>query len=55
VTIEYDTAEEWDLADALFLRNHPGWTWQALQDTPEPVVAILQDLERRIAERDARK
>lgn len=30
-----------DLLDALFLLNHPGWTWRALQETPADIIEII--------------
>jgi hypothetical protein len=30
------------LTDALFLHEHPGWSWQDLQDTPYEVIDLLR-------------
>ena len=34
------------LIDALFLSKHPGWTYQALQDTPYEVIEVMRMLGR---------
>lgn len=31
-----------DVADAMFLTNHPGWTWADLQATPARVLAAIR-------------
>jgi hypothetical protein len=36
--------EDDDLGDALFLDAHPGWTWETLQRTPEPVLLYMRSL-----------
>ena len=33
-----------EAADAMFLDNHPGWTWRDLQDTPVRVIAHLNQI-----------
>jgi hypothetical protein len=39
--------EDWDLfSDALFLHEHPTWTWQALQGTPEAVVTLIRQMDK---------
>jgi hypothetical protein len=35
-----------ELADALFLADHPGWSWSDLQSAPVDVVADLKAVER---------
>ena len=42
-----------DLADALWLVSHPGWTWDALQSTPADVLDLIARAEA--AEASARK
>lgn len=34
-----------DLIDAMFLFNHPVWTWQDYQGTPERILRILKSLD----------
>ena len=38
-----------DMADILFLAQHQGWTWQALQDAPEHIVEGLRLLDSKRA------
>lgn len=44
-----------ELLDALFLAAHPGWTYPALDETPEEVLALLTLAESAIAERRKRE
>lgn len=39
-----------DLADALWLVAHPGWSWRALQETPADVIELMNAAETMRAE-----
>ncbi len=43
-----------DLADALFLHEHPGWSWRDLQDAPAVVVKHLRAIDAAVSARKAR-
>lgn len=32
------------LVDALFLQEHPGWSWRDLQETPYEVIEVMRML-----------
>ena len=40
-----------DLADAMFLHAHPGWTWRALQETPGQIVDYIRQIEHAVEKR----
>lgn len=40
------TSNDPDLLDAMFLANHPGWSWRDLQDAPARVVAALKVIDQ---------
>lgn len=44
------TSDDPNLADALFLVDHPGWTWRALQETPADVIALIHRSEQFLTE-----
>lgn len=42
--------DDWDLfSDAMFLAEHPGWTWQALRDTPAEVIDLIRKYDEAMA------
>ena len=38
------------MADVVFLAEHPGWSWQQLQDAPDLIVAGIRLLDRKRAQ-----
>jgi hypothetical protein len=44
-----------DLADAMFLHAHPGWTWRALQETPAQIVEYVRRIDYAVAKRAAKQ
>ena len=34
-----------DLADAVFLADHPGWSWDDLQRAPADVVSLIREVD----------
>lgn len=43
------------LADALWLVDHPGWTWRDLQETPAAVVDLMSRAEGMRADTAAKR
>jgi hypothetical protein len=56
VTTGKVTAPDAMFSDALFLVNHPNWTYQQLQDTPATVVDLMLNIEHgRASVQEARR